>query len=162
MMDAHRPLMLASSPLLSVEPIKGVSVVAVPAPCACRVVPQAAIPDRTIFVVVAFAALLLQTVPVPDPFVPASVASSLTVTEVGITPVRVLEVRLVTTPRLTVWSGVTRQEQHETSSSLGSKAYTLTQMFPAAPPNPGPSKAAPLAPVLVISMYDSPRLRFAA
>lgn len=102
MMAAHRPVMLASSPGLSVEAVNGVSVVPVPVPCACRVVPQAAKPDGTILVVVAAAALLLQTVPVPEPLGPASVASSLTVTDVGTTPVRVLDVRSATTPRLTV------------------------------------------------------------
>src|SRR5580658_2728216 len=102
MTAAHRPVMLASSPLLSVEGVNGVSVVGVAAPCACRVVPHAARPDGTILAVVANAALLLQTVPVPEPPGPASVASSLTVTDVGTTPVRVLEVRSAITPRLTV------------------------------------------------------------
>ncbi len=73
------------------------------------------------------AAELVQLVPVPSP---ARVASSFTVTEVGTTPVRVFTVRSLLTPRLTVWSGVTRQEQHEISSSPGSNAYTFTQMLP--------------------------------
>src|SRR5580692_2239308 len=106
------------------------------------------------------AALLVQLEPLPP--VPARVASTFTVTEVGTTPVRVFTVRSAFTPKLTVWSGVTRQEQHEINSSPGSNAYTLTQMLPDAPPNPGPNSGAPLAPVLVMSIYDSPMLRFAA
>src|ERR1022692_366940 len=109
---------------------------------------------------VTVAAELVQLVPVPP--APARVESSFTVTDVGTTPVRVFTVRSLITPRLTVWSGVTRQEQHATSSSPGSNAYTFTQMLPAAPPNPGPSNAAPLAPVFAMSIYDSPILRLAA
>src|ERR1700689_3601742 len=107
--------------------------------------------------VVAPAAELVQLVPLPSP--PARLASSFTVTEVGTTPVRVFTVRSLLTRRLTVWSGVTRQEQHEISSSPGSNVYTLTQRLPDCVPKPGPSSAAPLAPVLVISTYDSPILR---
>src|ERR1700689_5790041 len=109
--------------------------------------------------VVAPAAELVQLVPLPSP--PARLASSFTVTEVGTTPVRVFTVRSLLTPRLTVWSGVTRQEQHEISSSPGSNAYTFTQMLPAAP-RPGPFNEPPLAPVLVMFTYDSPMLRFDA
>src|ERR1700685_1453917 len=107
------------------------------------------------------APLFVHTVPVPEPLAPAKVATSFTVTDVGTTPVRVLEVRSALTPRLTVWSGVTRQEQHETSSSAVSNVYTFTQILPTALPNPGPSKLAPLAPVLVMLIIDSPAWRFA-
>ena len=96
----HRPVMLASSPALSVPGVNGVSVDAVPVPCACRVVPHGAMPE-TILGDAAVAALLLQPVPVPEPLAPASVAS-FTVTGLGTTPVRVLEVASATTPRLTV------------------------------------------------------------
>src|ERR1700685_1748700 len=98
------------------------------------------------------APLFVHTVPVPEPLAPAKVGTSFTVTDVGTTPVRVLEVRSALTPRWTVWSGVTRQEQHDTNSSLGSNAYTLTQMFPAAAPKPGPGSEAPFAPSFAMSM----------
>ena len=100
-MLAHRPVMLANSPALRVDGVNGVSVVAY-APAvgvAWSVVPQAAMP-LTIPAAVAVAALLVQLVPLPA--VPASVASSFTVTEVGTTPVRVFTVRSRLTPRFTV------------------------------------------------------------
>jgi hypothetical protein len=88
--------MLANSPGLRVAGVKAVSVVAtVPATgVGCRVVPQAAKPG-TIDAAVAVAALFEQ-------LVPARVESNFTVTDVGTTPVRVLDVRSATTPRLTV------------------------------------------------------------
>jgi hypothetical protein len=67
-----------------------------------------------------------------EPPVPARVATRATVTDVGTDPVRVFEVRSRLTLRLTVWSGVRRQEQHKINSSLGSMAYALTQMLPVA------------------------------
>src|SRR5579863_4924734 len=106
------------------------------------------------------AAVLAQVVPVPSP--PARVASTLTVTDVWLAPVTVFDVRSLTTPRFTVWSGVIRQEQQATNSSPGSTAYTFTQMFPVAVPKPGPRNAAPLVPSLAISMYDSPAFKLAA
>lgn len=98
MIAAQRPVMLANSPALRVAGVKAVSVVAVvpAAGVGCRVVPQAAIPGT--IVGAADAALFWQAV-VP---VPARVESNFTVTDVGTTPVRVLEVRSATTPRLTV------------------------------------------------------------
>lgn len=98
MIAAQRPVMLANSPALKVAGVKAVSVVAlVPATgVGCRVVPQAAIPGT--IVGAADAALFWQAV-VP---VPARVESNFTVTDVGTTPVRVLDVRSATTPRLTV------------------------------------------------------------
>lgn len=100
MIAAQRPVMLANSPGLKVAGVKAVSVVAVvPATgVGCRVVPQAAIPVTGASVAADVAALFWQAV---EP-VPARVASNFTVTDVGTTPVRVLEVKSATTPRLTV------------------------------------------------------------
>lgn len=120
---------------------------------ACRVVPQAGIP-LTGVAVATIPAELVQFEPLPP--VPVRVANSFTVTEVGTAPVKVFTMRSRFTPRFTVSSGVIRQEQHETSSSPGSNANTLTQMLPDTPPKPGPSNGAPLARVLTTSMYDSP------
>src|SRR5947209_1128790 len=113
------------------------------------VVPHAARPGARVFPAVpAVAALLLQLV--PDPPAPARVETSLMATELGLTPVSVLLIRSFTTDSETSPFGVTRQEQQDTSCSSGEKAYTLTQMFPAAAPKPGPFRAAPLAPVFVM------------
>ena len=67
----------------------------------CRVVPHAARPEGTMVAAVTVAAVWLQAVVVVP--VPLLVdASNLMVTDVGTTPVRVLEVRFATTPRFTV------------------------------------------------------------
>src|SRR5690349_804962 len=92
-MAAQRPLMLASSPALKIAGENGVSVTLNAATAGAAlwiVVPQASIPDASV-AVPAVAALLLQLVPVPP--VPARVATSFTTTDVGITPVRVFDVR---------------------------------------------------------------------
>src|SRR5579864_6655304 len=123
------------------------------------VVPHASIPAAR-SPPVAVAALLVQLVPVPP--VPASVDTSLTTTELGRTPVKVLLTRSLFTDKETRPFGVTRQEQQETSCSSGENAYTFTQMFPAAPPNPGPNREAPLAPLFVMLITESPLVRFAA
>src|ERR1039458_9665678 len=80
--------------------------------------------------------------------VPARVESTFTTTEDGTTPVRVLIVRSRLTPNSTTPFGVMRQEQQEMSCSSGENAYTFAQMFPAAPPKPGPSRGAPFATAL--------------
>jgi hypothetical protein len=57
----------------------------------------------------------------------------------------------VLTERSTRPLGVIRQEQQDINCSSGENAYTFTQMFPTAPPNPGPFRGAPFAPGLPIS-----------
>jgi hypothetical protein len=77
--------------------------------------------------VVTPAAALVQLVPVPPP---AKVASTFTVTDVGTTPVSVREVKSRFTAKLTVSSGVIKQEQQEINSSPESKVNILAQMLP--------------------------------
>jgi hypothetical protein len=147
--------MLAKWAVLGVADVKRLSVVVywtAPGygPVPCSVVPQADMPLTT---VPPIPALYWQLD--PEPPVPARVATSSTVADEGVSEVKVFEVRSVMTPRLTVWSGVTRQEQHEINSSAGSKAYTLTHRFPVAvlvPKITGPSSGAPFAPVFVMLM----------
>ena len=81
--------------------------------------PQASIP-LTIVAVPAVAALLLQEV--PEPPVPAKVASSLITIEFGRIPVRVLLTRSLFPVRFTSPFGVTKQEQQEISCSSGENA----------------------------------------
>src|SRR5271165_374443 len=123
------------------------------------VVPHASIP-RASPSPETVAALLVQLD--PDPPVPARVETSFTTTELGRTPVKVLLTRSLFTDKETKPFGVTRQEQQETSCSSGENAYTFTQMFPAAPPNPGPNREAPLAPLFVMLITESPLVRLAA
>ena len=81
--------------------------------------PQASIPGTTL-ARTAVAALLLQDV--PEPPVPAKVASSLTTIEFGRIPVRVLLTRSLFPVRFTSPFGVTKQEQQEISCSSGENA----------------------------------------
>jgi hypothetical protein len=107
--------------------------------------------------VTAVEALFVQSVPLPP--VPAIVDNNFTAIEPGRTPVNVLLVRSFTTDKEASPFGVTRQEQQEINCSSGENAYTLTQILPTLAPNPGPNKDAPVAPVLVMLMTPSPRLR---
>jgi hypothetical protein len=56
--------------------------------------------------------------------------------------------------------GVTGQEQQETISSVGSKAYTLAQTAPVTVASVPVVNPAPWAPVLVILITESPMSRF--
>src|ERR1041385_9246396 len=146
MMLAHRPVMLRSSPALSVAGENRDSVtlgVLIPAGAKCKVVPQASMPPCRAFVA-------------------GSDATSLITAELGTTCVNVLVSRSAPTERCTNAFGVTRQEQHDTSCSSGENVYTLTQRLPTGGPKPGPCSGAPLRPVLVMSIKDSPLSRFEA
>jgi hypothetical protein len=117
-MFLQRFVRLATSPALRVDGVNGVSVTEnVPVGLAWMVVPHAAKPVAN---VPGVAAELLQLVPVPFP--PARVETSLTTTDVGRTAVAVLLIRLLMTEIEASPSGVTRQEQQDTSSSPGSNA----------------------------------------
>src|SRR2546422_7673202 len=88
-----------------------------------------------------------------------TVESSFTTIEFGRTPVSVLLTRSLLAERDTSPLGVIRQEQQEINCSSGENAYTFTQMLPTDPPNPGPFSDAPLAPVLVMFITESPLVR---
>jgi len=156
-MLVQRAATLAASPKLRVEGVNGVSVTAVPVGLGCTDVPQAANPSASVAVVTAVEALFVQSVPLPP--VPATVDNNFTAIEPGRTPVSVLLVRSFTTDNEASPFGVTRQEQQEISCSSGENAYTLTQILPTLLPNPGPNKDAPVAPVFVMLMTPSPRVR---
>jgi hypothetical protein len=83
-------------------------------------VPHAAIPWAIVLAVPAVDAL--QGPPV--------VASSLITMDVGTPGVRVLLIKSLRAERETNPSGVTGQEQQETSCSSGEKVYTFTQRLP--------------------------------
>jgi hypothetical protein len=144
-MLAHRPVMLANSDRLNVPLVKGVSVMprAPAGGCPWIVVPQASIP------------------PAKAP-VSGTDATSLTTADVGMTPVKVVLSKSAFSESDAKPFGVTKQEQHETNCSSGENVYTLTHRFPTDVPNPGPSSGAPLNPVLVTLMTESPLSRFAA
>ena len=150
-------VMLASSAALSEPLLNGVSVVAnVPATgAAWTVVPKANMPLASGNVAEPANAALLVQLP-PAKLAPAPVLTSFTTTELGRTPVRVLLIRSLFTESEANPFGVIRQEQQETNCSSGENAYTFTQMLPTAPPNPGPFNDAPLAPVLVRLITESP------
>ena len=156
-------VMLVSSAALSVPRLNGVSVVA-NVPCtaaAWTVVPKANMPFASGNAAEpANAALLVQFVPVNP--TPAPVLTSFTTTELGRTPVRVLLIKSLLTDREAKPLGVIRQEQQDTNCSSGENAYTFTQMLPTAPPNPGPLSDAPLAPVFVKLITESPEVRLEA
>ena len=168
MMFVQRLVMLASSPALRVAGVNFVSVVAIvtatsvaSADRTWRVVPHAASPVANGNPAEpASAALFEQLVPVKP--APAPVLTSFIITEFGVTPVSVFLVRSFFTDRETSPLGVTKQEQHDTNCSSAENAYTFTQRFPTALPNPGPFNDAPFAPVLVMSTTESPMLRLAA
>jgi len=144
MMFEQRLVMLESSPGLNVAAVKGVSVrLKEAAGATCSVVPQASMP------------------PAKAP-VPGKEATSLTTTEVGLTPVRVLLIRSLSTDRETSAFGVTRQEQQEINCSSGENVYTFAQIFPMGAPNPGPFRGAPLRPLFVMLITESPWSRLEA
>ena len=105
-------------------------------------------------VVPASAALFVQFMPVNA--APAAVFRSFKTMELGLMPVRVLLIKSLFTDSETSPFGVIRQEQQATNCSSAEKAYRFTQMFPAAFPNPGPFNEAPLLPVFVMLMTESP------
>jgi hypothetical protein len=140
MMLAHRPAMLARSLALGVTGTNEVSTVTnnglVLSRTLVNVKPWDTTP-LTVFAEVTDAALFVQLVPLPPDA--ASVDTNLMTSDVGLTPVMVLDTRSEFTEMLTRALGVTRQEQQEINCSSGENAYTFTQMFPTAPPKPGPA-----------------------
>ena len=111
------------------------------------------------------AALFVQVLPVKvgtPPLPPVPVVISFITAEFARIPVNVLFIRSLVTDKETNPLGVITQEQQVTSCSSGENAYRLTQIFPTAPANPGPARAAPFAPVFVILITESPFSKFAA
>ena len=161
-MLVQRLVILANSCGLKVALEKGVSVGVKPAPgAACSVVPKERMPPASGKASVpANAALLVQAVPVKPG--PAAVFTNFTTTELGRTPVSVLLTRSWLTERETKPFGVIKHEQQETSCSSGENAYTFTQMLPTPGPKPGPLSGAPLVPVLLMLMTESPAVRLEA
>lgn len=155
--------MLASSSGLSVAFRKGVSVTPkVPATGAIWiVVPNANRPGANGNAAdPAVAALFVQLMPV---YVgPAPVLTNFTTTEFGFTPVSVLLITSSFTDKETNPLGVIRQEQQEINCSSGENPYTFTHMFPIAAAKPGPVSEAPLAPLLVKLITESPEVKLAA
>src|SRR5437764_13248903 len=91
-----------------------------------------------------------------------TLATSLITSAVGTPGVSVLLARSCFAEKATSPFGVTGQEQHETNCSSGVKAYRLAQRAPVMLAVVPACRPAPSAPVLVMSVNESPAARFAA
>ena len=91
-----------------------------------------------------------------------TLAYSLITIDVGTAGVSVLLIKSLLADSETSPFGVTGQEQHEIICSSGEKAYTFAQMAPVVLALVPAAKPAPLAPLFVMLITESPTFRFEA